>query len=154
MGDRACPLQFTFKAGKKISRWFSQPIRYRIIQSIAGLTLSKCFAGVCCLAFLCIVLLMNAPLGAWDNQAQSLNELLERYDTSRCKECHEEIYAQWEKSHHGRSIMHIFMDRYLKKGFLRSRTRTRPTGRIFHAYPVYPIHHQTMELETGNESTP
>ena len=27
----------------------------------------------------------------------SLSSLIERYDSSSCKECHEEIYGQWEK---------------------------------------------------------
>jgi hypothetical protein len=50
----------------------------------------------------------------------SLKELIDRYDSSRCKECHGEIYAQWEKSHHARSLMGmdgwIFMSKYLKEG--------------------------------------
>jgi hypothetical protein len=29
------------------------------------------------------------------------------FDSSRCKECHEETYKQWEKSHHSRSLMGI-----------------------------------------------
>lgn len=29
------------------------------------------------------------------------------YDSTRCKECHEEIYARWEKSHHARSLMGV-----------------------------------------------
>ncbi len=52
----------------------------------------------------------------------SLVQLIERYDSGRCKECHAEIYAQWEKSHHARSLMGldnwIFMSKYLKEGVL------------------------------------
>lgn len=33
----------------------------------------------------------------------SMAELINRYDSSRCQECHSEIYAQWEKSHHARA---------------------------------------------------
>ena len=29
------------------------------------------------------------------------------YDSASCKECHAEIYAQWEKSHHARSLMGV-----------------------------------------------
>lgn len=52
----------------------------------------------------------------------SLKELIDRYDSSRCKECHGEIYARWEKSHHARPLMGmdgwIFMSKYLKDGVL------------------------------------
>lgn len=52
----------------------------------------------------------------------SLANLIERYDSSSCRECHEEIYSQWEKSHHARPLMGlndwIFMERYLKEGVL------------------------------------
>jgi hypothetical protein len=50
----------------------------------------------------------------------SLEDLIRRYDSSACKECHAPIYAQWEKSHHARSLMGlddwIFMSKYLKEG--------------------------------------
>ncbi|MBU4565364.1 MAG: cytochrome c family protein [Desulfarculus sp.] len=52
--------------------------------------------------------------------AQSLAELLERYDSKRCQECHTEIYEQWSRSHHARSLMGLdgfsFMSKYLRKG--------------------------------------
>lgn len=52
----------------------------------------------------------------------SLAELIDRYDSVRCQECHSEIYAQWEKSHHARPLMGmddwIFMSKYLKEGVL------------------------------------
>lgn len=80
---------------------------------------SKRLAGLCCLAFLSILLAGNAHSeSASENEARSLKELLMRYDISSCKASHEEIYAQWEESHHARSIMDIFMDRYLTKGVL------------------------------------
>lgn len=50
----------------------------------------------------------------------SLSSLIERYDSSSCRECHEEIYTQWENSHHARPLMGlkdwIFMSKYLKEG--------------------------------------
>ncbi|MFO7602119.1 MAG: multiheme c-type cytochrome, partial [Candidatus Desulfacyla sp.] len=127
-----------------------QPIRYRVIQFIAGLIRSNWFAGVCCLAFLCIVLLINSPLGASYNQAQSLKELLTWYDTSRCKECHEEIYAQWEKSHHARSIMDIFMDGYLKKGFLAVKNPNEATRKNF---PCFKCHFPQLEHASDKVAT-
>lgn len=50
----------------------------------------------------------------------SLKDLIARYNSESCKECHEEIYGQWEKSHHARPLMgigdQIFLTRYLKEG--------------------------------------
>lgn len=50
----------------------------------------------------------------------SLANLIERYDSTSCRECHEQIYSQWEKSHHARPLMGlkdwIFMSKYLKEG--------------------------------------
>lgn len=40
-------------------------------------------------------------------RAATLDELVRLFDSSACKECHEEIYEQWEKSHHSRSLMGI-----------------------------------------------
>ena len=38
-------------------------------------------------------------------KAKTMAELAERYDSTSCKECHEEIYEQWENSLHARSIL-------------------------------------------------
>ena len=38
-------------------------------------------------------------------QVSSLDELIKMFDSSSCKECHEKIYEQWEKSHHARPLM-------------------------------------------------
>jgi len=50
----------------------------------------------------------------------SLGDLIARYDSSSCRECHEQIYGQWEKSHHAKPLMGlndwIFMSKYLKEG--------------------------------------
>lgn len=40
-------------------------------------------------------------------QASTLEELITMFDSSSCKECHKEVYEQWEKSHHSRSLMGI-----------------------------------------------
>ncbi len=37
-------------------------------------------------------------------KAKTIDELAQMFDSSRCKSCHAEIYAQWEKSHHARSL--------------------------------------------------
>ena len=53
-------------------------------------------------------------------QVTTMKELITRSDGTSCKECHEEIYTQWEKSHHARPLMglddQIFMTGYLKYG--------------------------------------
>ncbi len=47
------------------------------------------------------------PLSASAEKAKTIDELAKMYDSSRCKACHAEIYAQWEKSHHARSLMGV-----------------------------------------------
>jgi hypothetical protein len=37
-------------------------------------------------------------------KAKTIDELAKMYDSSSCKDCHAEIYEQWEKSLHARSI--------------------------------------------------
>lgn len=71
--------------------------------------------------------LMLLPLLAWGQAAaasrpaiQSMDQMLKHYDSARCAECHGEIYKQWSRSHHARSLMGLnnfsFMSKYLKKG--------------------------------------
>jgi len=119
-----------------------QPIKDRVILFIGAMFRARWFTGLCCLAFLSVVTFMNAPLRASDNEAQSLKELLTRYDTSRCRECHEEIYVQWEKSHHARSIMDIYMDGYLKKGVLAVKSPNEATRKNF---PCFKCHFPQLE---------
>ena len=58
--------------------------------------------------------------GQPENQVASLTELIAMFDSSSCKECHEQIYEQWEKSHHARPLMglndQIFISGYLRHG--------------------------------------
>jgi len=54
------------------------------------------------------------------SKAPTLNALITLFDSSSCKECHEQIYNQWESSHHARPLMGIndfnFMASYLRQG--------------------------------------
>lgn len=61
------------------------------------------------LRLLCAFLLCAAlPLAATAaEKAKTVEELAKISDSSRCKECHDKIHAQWEKSHHGRSLMGV-----------------------------------------------
>lgn len=58
------------------------------------------------LVFACFVLLLMLPqpANAGAEKAKSIDELAARYDVSSCKDCHEEIYEEWEKSAHSKSI--------------------------------------------------
>ncbi|GAB4390033.1 MAG: multiheme c-type cytochrome ExtKL [Thermodesulfovibrionales bacterium] len=56
-----------------------------------------------CLVFVVLLAVPACVYGA----ASSVDELAAMFDSSRCKGCHQEIYSQWEKSHHARSLMGI-----------------------------------------------
>jgi hypothetical protein len=60
--------------------------------------------------FLLIVAVVALPLSAHAaeaGKAGTIDELAKMYDSTSCKGCHAEIYAQWEKSHHARSLMGV-----------------------------------------------
>lgn len=54
-----------------------------------------------------LALLIALPSGAMAEKAKSINELAKMYDSSGCKDCHKEIYVQWENSHHARPLMGV-----------------------------------------------
>ncbi|MCC6346151.1 MAG: cytochrome C [Nitrospirales bacterium] len=55
-----------------------------------------------------LLLFIIVPLAASGEQkAKTIDELAKMYDSSGCKACHAEIYAQWEKSHHARPLMGV-----------------------------------------------
>lgn len=56
-----------------------------------------------------VLILLNGTAACAETlpQASTLDELIAMFDSSGCKECHKEIYEQWEKSHHSRSLMGI-----------------------------------------------
>jgi hypothetical protein len=53
------------------------------------------------------VVFILIPMSSLAQKAKTIEELAAMYDSSRCKECHTEIYEQWEKSHHARSLMGV-----------------------------------------------
>jgi hypothetical protein len=58
-------------------------------------------------AVLTLPLLMSIPshqASAGETKAKSIDELAKMYDSSGCKECHEKIYNEWDRSLHARSI--------------------------------------------------
>lgn len=54
-----------------------------------------------------VFLFMAFPLIVSAEKAKTIDELAKIYDSSQCKECHEDIYLQWEKSHHARPLMGV-----------------------------------------------
>jgi hypothetical protein len=80
--------------------------------------------------------MINFTGEAWSLEpAKTLTELIQRYDSSSCRECHQEIYSQWEQSHHARPLMGIndwiFMAGYLKKGVLSVKNAGEATQKNF-----------------------
>lgn len=79
-------------------------------------------AGLAIVVFLLLQGLAQPLWGTGETTApiDSLSELIAKYDSTSCRECHEEIYKQWEKSHHARPLMGlhnwIFMSKYLTEG--------------------------------------
>ena len=48
---------------------------------------------------------MGGPKADPPPKAKTIKELAERYDSSKCMECHEEAHEQWSNSLHSRSIL-------------------------------------------------
>ncbi len=82
-------------------------------------------------------------------QVNSLAELVKMFDSSSCKECHEKIYEQWEKSHHARPLMglndQIFIAGYLKKGSLAVKPGEKATKKNF---PCFKCHFPQIKWAT------
>jgi hypothetical protein len=98
--------------------------------------------------------LFGADLESSDKpaRASTLDELIKMFDSSSCKECHEKIYEQWEKSHHARSLMGlddwIFMAPYLKGGPLAVKPGAKATKANFPCFKCHfpQIKHATDEV--------
>ena len=60
-----------------------------------------------------IVLIILVPVmvfgaqGETIKKAKTIDELAKMYDSSSCKDCHAEVYAEWDKSLHARSIFGV-----------------------------------------------
>ncbi len=52
-------------------------------------------------------------------EVSTVDALIRMFDSSNCKECHEKIYEQWEKSHHSRPLIgmddQMLLTSYLKR---------------------------------------
>ncbi|MEO5361216.1 MAG: multiheme c-type cytochrome ExtKL [Nitrospirota bacterium] len=56
-------------------------------------------------AILCALMI---PVSAMAKEYGTLKEVIDAYDSSRCKQCHEQIYKDWEKAAHSMPIMGPF----------------------------------------------
>ena len=98
-----------------------------------------------------VLFLDNTALAKGESEVQvnSLAELVKMFDSSSCKECHEKIYEQWEKSHHARPLMglndQIFIKGYLVKGPLAVKPGERATRENF---PCFKCHFPQIEYAT------
>jgi hypothetical protein len=52
-----------------------------------------------------MVVLLVVPSMAYAEKAKTIDELVKRYDSSGCKECHAGIHTQWEQSHHHKTLI-------------------------------------------------
>ena len=67
----------------------------------------KVLRSMAVLAFLILPIATLAPQGAFaaeTKKATSIDELAKMYDSTGCKQCHEDVYHEWEQSIHSRSI--------------------------------------------------
>ncbi len=98
-----------------------------------------------------VLFLDNTALAKGESEVQvnSLAELVKMFDSSSCKECHEKIYEQWEKSHHARPLMglndQIFITGYLKRGPLAVKPGERATKDNF---PCFKCHFPQIKYAT------
>lgn len=118
------------------SIWSSIPLKKRI-----WIYQLRTFLAVFPTIFLALIL----PCNGSEQKPETLKQLIEMYDPAGCQECHEEIYAQWQNSHHARSITGIFMARYLKKGPLSVRRPKEATRKNF---PCFKCHLPQLEKAT------
>lgn len=69
------------------------------------MTIKRSFLAFAFAALLLAILIPCRTVHGDTQKAETLDELAARYDSTSCKECHEEEYTQWEKSAHARSMV-------------------------------------------------
>jgi hypothetical protein len=57
------------------------------------------------LAFSALVLFVSIPLASMAGEAETIAELLDGLDSRACAQCHKEVYGQWERSFHSKSLV-------------------------------------------------
>lgn len=98
-----------------------------------------------------ILVLFACGLAQGDGPSEipTLNELITRFDASSCRECHQQIYDEWEKSHHARPLMglndQIFLASYLKHGPIAIKAGEKATKKNF---PCFKCHLPQIQYAT------
>ncbi len=82
-------------------------------------------------------------------QASTLDELVKMFDSSSCKQCHEEIYGQWEKSHHSRPLIGMDDQMLLTSYLKRVATPSKPADQAIKSdFPCFKCHLPQMKYGT------
>jgi hypothetical protein len=107
----------------------------------------KCVVGLSILVL--VSLNCGIMLGDQAERISTLSELIARFDSSSCKECHEKIYEQWEKSHHARPLIgmddQMLLTSYLKRV---SQPDKPPEQAIKADFPCFKCHLPQMKYGT------
>jgi hypothetical protein len=106
----------------------------------------------CAFAFSILVLLLfSSAIARSDSiqQVSTLNELIALFDSSSCKECHQKIYEQWERSHHARPLIGMddlmLLTSYLKRVAIPGRPAEEAINRDF---PCFKCHFPQIKYGT------
>ena len=106
------------------------------------------------LKMLLVLLLIAVPMSAAAENAKTIDELAEMFDSSRCKGCHSEIYAQWEKSHHARSLMGVQGGMFMTPLAMKGKTPfspDKPEHATLDTFPCFKCH-LPQALTSANDS--
>ena len=62
-------------------------------------------AAIVSISLIGLVVGLVGPASVWAQKARTVDELAKMYDASSCKQCHDKVYQEWEKSAHSRSLI-------------------------------------------------
>ena len=92
---------------------------------------------------LLVVFLVMIPISALGQKAKTIEELAAMYDSTSCKECHAEIYGQWENSHHARSLMGVLGGLFMTPLAMKGKTPFSPDSpeeATIETFPCFKCH--------------
>ncbi len=106
------------------------------------------------LCALSCVLLFGQPIAA--KEAQTIDELVAMFDDSKCAECHEEIYKEWQESWHAKAVisslkgMHNFIAIGLAKEWKTPLTKAQVLKCLDCHSPAVQYASEELAVEIGN----
>ena len=101
------------------------------------------------LTFFLVLLFLASPVITLAEQAKTVDELAKMYDVTSCKECHSQIYDEWSKSIHARSLvgtgatmgaMKGLIDPSLMKAFTKSGVKEIKDIKVEHVIECFKCH--------------